>query len=347
MINKLKLMENETGLEPKDYQLSTIQPLAPRKFLGIDVKQGPEITVQDQLDYIIWRGGGLIKNSPEAKTAIERINKKFGSWTEFENYAEKLQGGLIQRLSQLASNPNLKKYNQTLGEKFKKVNVVSDNFSSTLMGSDDELKLAKARLAPLFNAQRLEKGEQEDIAAILAESGGLITYDAKRPTKEGEPWTGTIFVTDKKGKKHSVDVDQANLEAITGRTFNRYVEDGLRARANVSEYGSTNLGAFTTDPNAYTTAAIPSGRFASLKDSDYTAYADIVPLSGGKLGIAIYAKDKNMSKFERIEMVPVKKTGVYFTDYNEIANVIPNITPAMIKNELVKLKQKLVKLKQK
>lgn len=332
--------KNETGLEPKDYQLSTIQPLAPRKFLGIDVKQGPEITVQDQLDYIIWRGGGLIKNSPEAKTAIERINKKFGSWTEFENYAEKLQGGLIQRLSQLASNPNLKKYNQTLGEKFKKVNVVSDNFSATLSGSDEERKEAKGRLAPLFNVTRMDEDEQNKLQAALTEPGSYITYDARRPTKEGEPWSGKVFLIDTKGNKFSVDVNQANLEAITGRTFNRYVEDGLRARANVSEYGSTNLGAFTTDPNAYTTAAIPSGRFASLKDSDYTAYADIVPLSGGKLGIAIYAKDKNMSKFERIEMVPVKKAGVYFTDYNEIASVIPNITPAMIKNELIKLKQK-------
>ena len=51
-----------------------------------------------------------------------------------------------------------------------------------------------------------------------------------------------------------------------------------------------------------------------------------------------------MSKFERIEMVPIKTNvnnrPVYFYDYNEIAGVVPNITPAMIANELNKLKQK-------
>jgi hypothetical protein len=344
-------VKSETGLDPKKLNLTEIKPASKSGFenwvernIGIEISQGPAITVQDQMDYITWKSGGLLKTGTSVRTAEERLKKKFGSWSEFEYYAEQLQKGLVQRLSGLASNKDIKKYYESVSDKFKKVNVVSDNFSATLSGSDDEIKAAKGRLAPLFNAQRLEEGDQDAISAALAESGGLITYDAKRPTKEGEAWTGTIYVTDKKGKKHSVEVDQANLETITGRVFNPYVEDGLRARANVSQFGSTNLGAFTTDPNAYTTAAIKSNRFRSLANSDYTAFADILPLSGGKLGIAIYAKDRSMSNFKRIEMVPIKTTvngnPVYFTDYNEIYNVIPNVTPAMIANELNKLKQK-------
>lgn len=335
----------ETGLDPKDFDLVDVQvPLGAvsewaKNKLGLDIQQNPVITVQDQLDYITWKSAGVAKSSPEAKEAIGRINKKYGSWTEFESATP---DGLIDRLNRLAGNKNLKRYNQILSDKFKKVNVVSDNFSSTLSGTDEELKTAKANLGALFNDQRLEEDEQKAIAATLAQPGGLITYTARRPTREGEEWTGTIFVTDKDGNKHSVDVDQKNLEIITGREFRPYIEDGLRARANISQYGSTNLGAYTTDPRAYQTAAIKSNRFASLKNSDYTAHADIVPLSGGKLGIVIYAKDKTMSQFQRIEMVPVKpapngKT-VYFTDYNEIASVIPNVTPAMIKDGLNKLK---------
>jgi hypothetical protein len=345
-------VKKETGIDPKEFQLQDIQPQPAnagdrwvKRNLGIDIKQDPVITVEDQSDYMTWYSAGALKGSPEAKIANDKLAAKYGSVLNFENLLDKRPyAGVKTKLQQFSGNKNFANYNKSISEKFKKVNVVSDNFSSTLSGTDDELKLAKANVLSLFNSQRLKESEQEDIASILTSPGGGVTYDARRPTKEGELWTGTIFVTNKEGKKYSVDVDQANLETITGRKFNPYVEDGLRARANISEFGSTNLGAYTTDPNAYTTAAIKSGRFASLKDSDYTAFADIMPLSGGKLGIAIYAKDKTMSKFERIEMVPVKQVvngvPVYFSDYNEISGVVPNITPAMIKNALAKLKQK-------
>lgn len=305
-----------------------------------------QVTVQDQVDYAFLKGKTPVVRTPEEKTAYERLVKKYGDDAFLNLKHMFLKNGIdpnkYVKLGE--SSSSFRKAMDIVSEKFQKVNVVSDNFSATLSGSDEEIKAAKGRLIPLFNAERLEESDQQAIAAVLAESGGLITYDAKRPIKEGEPWTGTIYVTDKKGKKHSVEVDQANLEIITGREFRPYVEDGLAARARISQFGSTNLGAFTTDPNAYTTAAINSNRFSSLKNSDYTAYADIMPLSGGKLGVTIYAKDKTMSKFERIEMVPIKTNvnnrPVYFYDYNEIAGVVPNITAPMIANELNKLKQK-------
>ncbi len=338
-------VKKESGIDPSQYS-TLLKPVKTTDENGNPIV----ISVQDQLDYALIQGSGALVDTPEEMTAWDRLNAKYGLPTNMKSMF--IRGGVDMKLfsfeddiyQKIGKDPKFRKAQELLADKFKKVNVVSDNFSSTLMGSDDELKLAKARLAPLFNAQRLEEVEQQAIAAVLAEPGGLITYDAHRPTREGEPWTGTIYVTDKKGVKHSVDVDQANLQIITGREFKNYVEDGLRARANVSEFGSTNLGAFTTDLNAYQSAAIKSGKFTSLRNSDYTAFADVVPLSGGKLGVVIYAKDKTMSNFERIEMVPVKTTingrPVYFTDYNEIDGVIPNITPAMIKNELTKLKQK-------
>jgi len=338
-------IKDETGIDPSKY--STL--LKPVKTT--DENDNPiEISVQDQLDYALIKGSGFLVDSPEEKTAYNRLSEKYGNPVNMKSMFAK--GGVDMKLfsfgddiyTKIGKDPTFRRAQELLAEKFKKVNVVSDNFSSTLSGTDDEIKLAKANLGALFNATRMEEDEQQAIAATLAQPGGLVTYDARRPTKEGELWTGTIFVTDKKGVKHSVDVDQANLETITGRKFNAYIEDGLRARASVSQFGSTNLGAFTQDPNAYQSAAIKSGSFGSLNNSDYTAFADILPLSGGNLAVAIYAKDKTMSKFERIEMTPVKKVvngvPVYFTDYNEIASVIPRVTPGMIKDGLIKKKQK-------
>jgi hypothetical protein len=331
-------VKNETGLSVEDFRL---QPLNVTMSRG-SISGQPRIvnlSVQDQLDYATMKSS-LLRTSPESKLAEKRLKEKFGSWTEAEEVISKVSG-LQGRLLTLGKSDDFKKVQESLKEKFKKVNVVSDNFSATLSGSDDERKEAKGRLAPLFNVTRMDEDEQENLQKALVDPSSYITYDARRPTKEGESWTGTVFLTDKDGKQFKVEnVNEANLEAITGREFKPYVENGLEARARVSEYGSTNLGAYTTDPDAYQSAAIKYNRFRSLQNSDVVANADIIPLSGGKLGIALYVKDNTMSSYKRIEMVPLKQGGSYFTDYNEIAGVIPNITPAMIKNELVKLSQK-------
>jgi hypothetical protein len=326
-----------TGLDITQYT-NLFKPIS-----AIDIYDRPtQVTIQDQLDYTLLKGKTPLSTNAEEKTAYDRLVEKYGEDALLNlNHMFRKNGIDPKQYIKIGESANFKRSRELISEKFKKVNVVSDNFSSTLMGTDDELKLSKARLLPLFNSSRIEKDEQQAIAAVLTGTGGGITYDAHRPTKEGEPWTGTIFVTDKDGKPHSVGVDQKNLELITNRKFNAYVEDGLRARANVSQFGSTNLGAYTTDPNAYQSAAIKSGSFASLKDSDYTAFADITaPLSGGNLAIAIYAKDKTMSNFELIQMTPLKAKNVYFTDYNEIAGVIPRITPGMIKQGLIDAKKK-------
>lgn len=344
-------VKNDTGIDIKDYKLN------PQTTI-IDGKQ-TILSVQDQLDIATVMSSAFII-SPEQIAAKKRLTEKFGSVIEAEAVMDKIDGenregvlgglfdfrvrGLRPLLSKIGKSPDFKKFQTYIGEKFKKVNVVSDNFSATLSGSDEERKAAKGRLAPLFNVSRMDKSEQTKLQEALAEPGSYITYDAYRPTKEGEPWSGKVFLYDTKGNKFSVDVNQANLEAITQREFRPYVENGLEARARISQYGSTNLGAYTTDPNAYQSAAITYNRFTSLQNTDVVANADIEPLSGGKLGLVIYAKDKGMSDFKRIEMTPIKTTvngkPVYFYDYNELAGTIPRITSGMIKNELAKFKQK-------
>lgn len=298
-----KQVKNETGIDPREFKKTLMpQEVAPNVFEG-------------QFQY---------GNYAFAQASPENRNP------------EKLR----ENAARLKTYANL---NALVAEKFKKVNVVTDNFSSTLMGGDDELKEAKARIFPLFNVPRINEEDQTAIKAVLAApGGGGITYDARRPVAEGQPWTGTIFVTDTKGVTHSAEVNQKNLEIITGRKFNPYVEDGLRARVNSSDFGSTNLGTYVTDPNAYQTAAIGSGRFSSLIGTDYTAKADIQPLPSGELILQIYAKDKTMKDYQRIEFPLAKLTPtgtVPFTDYNEIAREIPNITPGMIKIKLDALKK--------
>ena len=348
--------KNDTGLRVEDYRLEPITVVTGTGTIT-GIPSTVNVSVQDQLDYATWMSSA-VKTSSEQTTAKKRLVEKYGSIDAFTGIISKYDNEKIgmslspsewsksvgSRLSKIGKDPNFKKLQSSLAEKFKKVNVVSDNFSATLSGSDEERKEAKGRLAPLFNVTRMDEDEQNKLQAALTEPGSYITYDAYRPTKEGEPWSGKVFLIDTKGNKFSVDVNQANLEIITNREFKPYIENGLEARARVSQYGSTNLGAYTTDRNAYQSAAIKFNRFTSLQNTDVVANADIEPLSGGKLGLVVYAKDKDMSDFKRIEMTPIKTTvngkPVYFYDYNELAGTIPRITPGMIKNELVKLKQK-------
>jgi hypothetical protein len=337
VINRLAVTEQiyddvkrETG-----YDIKKVQKQYSTEYLKNRRNEMVAITPEDKVDLgILWENSGARSSAAE-----KRLREKFGSNSDMFNLF-KDNGFNYRQYQALGTDKNFQKAQELLGEKFKKVNVVSDNFSSTLMGGDDELKEAKARIAPLFNVSRIKEEDQTAIKAVLAApGGGMITYDARRPIAEGQPWTGTIFVTDTDGKTHAAEVNQANLEIITGRKFNAYVEDGLRARANYSEYGSTNLGAYVTDPNAYQSAAIDSGRFASLNGTDYTAKADIQPVPGVGLSLQIYAKDKTMKDYQLIEIVPTNEAGLYFTDYNALERQVPNITPGMIKNGLEKLKK--------
>jgi len=337
VINRLAVTEQiyddvkrETG-----YDIKKVQKQYSTEYLKNRRNEMVAITPEDKVDLgILWENSGARSDAAE-----KRLREKFGSNSDMFNLF-KDNGFNYRQYQALGTDKNFQKAQKLLGEKFKKVNVVSDNFSSTLMGGDDELKEAKARIAPLFNVSRIKEEDQVEIKKILAApGGGMITYDARRPIAEGQPWTGTIFITDTNGKTHSADVNQANLEIITGRKFNAYVEDGLRARANYSDYGSTNLGTYVTDPNAYQSAAIDSGRFESLNGTDYTAKADIQPVPGVGLSLQIYAKDKTMKDYQLIELVPKNEAGLYFTDYNALERQIPNITPGMIKNGLEKLKK--------
>lgn len=340
--NLYRQVQQETGMDLKNYKNFAFKPIL---FISPGSGEKFTITPQDQYDYVTALGSGFVTSTPEENAAMERIKQKFktNNWRDL-GVALRLSGQDMGVYDTLAKSPNFKRAQTALAEKFQKINIVGDTFSATLSGTDEEKKAAKGKLAPLFNVSRLSESEQQSLLKALTSSESVITYDAKRPTREGEEWSGRIILTDKDGKQHAVDVNQTNLEMITGREFNPYREDVLAARARVSQYRSTNLGAYVTDPNAYQSAAIQSYQFSSLQNTDYTAFADVLPMDGGNLGFAIYAKDKSMKGFERIEMVPVKTIingrPVYFTDYNEIAEQIPKITPGMIKDALNKKKQK-------
>tara|TARA_R110000868_G_scaffold14285_2_gene66354 strand:- start:24922 stop:27507 length:2586 start_codon:yes stop_codon:yes gene_type:complete len=296
-----KQVKNETGIDPREFK-KTLMP--------------------QEVAPNVFEGQFQYGNYAFAQASPENRNP------------EKLR----ENAARLKTYANL---NALVAEKFKKVNVVTDNFSSSVGGTKEEREAAVSAILPLFNTERLSKDEQTAFIAALEDSKLPITYDAHRPIAEGQPWTGTAFIS-VNGVKHSVELNQRNLEIVANRKFNPYVEDGLRARVNSSDFGSTNLGTYVTDPNAYQTAAIGSGRFSSLIGTDYTAKADIQPLPGGELILQIYAKDKTMKDYQRIEFPLAKLTPtgtVPFKDYNEIAREIPNITPGMIKIKLDALKK--------
>jgi len=299
------------------------------------------ITPKDQMDYITYiQGNSDILNDAQAvkesQKAAARLTAKFSDvqFNDLFNKAFGLGGGKLKRIANSANFQNAQKL---LSEEFQKINPVGSTYSAPLVMSQDTRDETVARIAPLFNALRLEKSEQDDITAALQEDKPLITYDATRPSFPGQPWKGTIYITDKKGTKRSIEVNQENLEAITGQKFLPYEENRLQARINLNtKEKSSNLGTYTTDKNAYQTAAITPDQFISLQNSDIKAAADIVEVKPGKLALVLYAKDKTMANFKRIEFIPTKRDGSFYSDARELEALIPSMNPEMFRKELAK-----------
>jgi len=325
-------VEKETGVDPRTFSKS-LKPDVVREG-----SQTYNISVQDQIDYATIVGGRKNNiNDATVKAAEDNLKKKFGI-----QYSRILElSGEPGKYVKLSSQGNFTKALNLAAEKFKKVNIVQDPFAGSVMASPEEQANARNQVMAILTPDspgRLDSDDRRKALAVLARNkDAAITYIANRPTQLGQPWTGKVtIVDDKDGKPYSIDVNEKELEAVTGRDFKESDERGYAARSNVSRFGSTNLATWTTDPNAWQTAAIGKEHFSGLKNSGISASADIITLPDGSKGLSLYYKEKGADKFSRLEVMP--STPIY--TFNGIANIVPMITEADIKKQLEKNKKK-------
>lgn len=323
-------VEKETGVNLNSAE-SLLKPEIIKDFNGKTLT----ITPSDKMDLgIAWMNMGK-----ESDTALKRIKSKFGENAfdvfDYNNF------NFRKYQKDLGENKSFREAQLLLSEKFKNFNIVQDPFAGSVMGSPDEQANARNQMMAILTPDspgRLGSDDRRKALAVLARNkDAAVTYIANRPTQLGQPWTGKVtIVDDKDGKTYSIDVNEKELEAVTGRDFKESDERGYAARTNVSRFGSTNLATWTTDPNAWQTAAIGKEHFAGLKNTGISASADIITLPDGSKGLSLYYKEKGADKFSRLEVMP--PTPVY--TFNGIADIVPMITEADIKNQLEKNKKK-------
>lgn len=261
-----------TGINLADYT----RPLNP---LNVKLKDGRSITIsrEDVLDYML-----LIKN--DDKGAEDRIIAKYGSLRDFPLNTYKA-GSLSDK--EYENRRNLQKMSGMFSiytkdwDKFKQAAKIKNDFLARVIntdevfsfGKEDEkgMKAAKNRVNTFISSASSLSGinyDKSNALAALADAGSKVSFKASAPFEEGGQWKGTVVITTDKGQVIEVNVPvQKDFEQLTGATFNPYRFNPLRARAQVSKFGSTNLGGFTTDKRSWESASIGSENFIGMKNS--------------------------------------------------------------------------------
>ena len=293
-----------TGIDVKDYT-KTLNPI------NVKLKDGRSTTVskEDILDYML-----LIKNND--KGAEDRIVAKYGSLKDFPLNTYKTGTRLTD--SELEERKRLQKMSGMFSiytkdwNKFKEASKVKNEFLAKVVntdevfsfGEDDEkgMKSAKNRASAFISSASSLSGvnfDKSKALSALTDPNSKISFKASAPYEEGGQWKGSIVITTDKGEIIEADVPvQKDLEQLTGAKFNPYKLNPLAARAKVSKFGSTNLGAFTTDPRAWESAAITSDNFVSMQNSKkyIPLGADLNVMPGGGYTVTAYFKDRITGK---------------------------------------------------
>jgi len=312
-----KIADNEgfkvTGIDINEYT-KTLNPV------NVKLKDGRSVTIskEDILDYAL-----VLKNND--KGANDRISAKYGSLNNFPLYSSipvTMVTGFDTRASQINIEANeaekLKRMSglyTILGKDFSKLkeaSKVKNDFLAKVVntdevfsfGEDDEfgMKSAKNKASAFISGASSLVGTNYDktnALTALADPNSKISFKAGAPFEEGGQWKGTMVITTDKGQVIEAEIPvQKDFEKLTGAKFNPYKFNPLKARASVSKFGSTNLGAFTTDPRAWESAAIASENLVSMRDSKkyIPLGADLNVLPNGGYTVTAYFKDRATGK---------------------------------------------------
>jgi hypothetical protein len=297
MIDKIvndKVYSN-TGVNVNDYTKGlSVTHKSGKPF--VDSKGNPiRFTKEDLLDYALAE-----KNND--KDAKKRFDTKYGKefpyyvpyWNTFLN-----ESGLAELLTKdLSGFNNAVKAKEEMLQQF----TMTDESFSFAPEDEKGIKAAKSRINAFVsnsgNKLTMARGSEEDFLKALQSDGSIPSFKAMAPYREGEPWKGTVSVTDK-GKTMEINVDsESDLSQLSGQKFSPFKFNFLGTKAQISEFGSTNTGTYTTDKDAWETAAINNDSFISLnKSRKYIPLgADLLPLSNGGYYVVTYIKEKNSDR---------------------------------------------------
>lgn len=325
-----------TGINLADYT-RTLNPL------NVKLKDGRSVTVsrEDVLDYML-----LIKN--DDKGAEDRIVAKYGSLKDFPLNTYKagyLSDDEMEKRQQLQKMSGMFSIYTKDWDKFKQAAKIKNDFLARVVntdeifsfGEDDEkgMKAAKNRAVAFISSASSLSGKNYDRSnalAALTDANSKISFKASAPFEEGSQWKGTIVITTDKGEVIEADVPvQQDLEQLTGAKFNPYRFNPLKARAQVSKFGSTNLGTFTTDKRGWESAAIESENFIGMKNSKkYIALgADLNVMPNGGYTVTGYFKDRTTGKL----LEPIEFNRIYVSEDQAQAD-LATLTESMIDAEL-------------
>lgn len=212
---------------------------------------------------------------------------------------------IYRQVAQTGVSPEVA--SKQIEERLGKFTTTDDVFSFTPT-DEKEMKIVKNRVSAFIsNATNLAGAGYDQTAALkaLTDPNSKVSFKASAPYEVGGTWKGVATITDDTGKVREVNIDSQNdFEQLTGQSFNAYKFNPLQVRAATSQYGSTNLGAYTTNPDAWQTAAIPSEELYQLRTSTkYTPLgADLVvmPRGGGYIA-SVYVKNNTTKKVENVE----------------------------------------------
>jgi hypothetical protein len=335
-----------TGVDINEYT-KTLNPI------NVKLKDGRSVTIgkEDILDYALF-----LKNND--KGAEDRISAKYGSIKNFPLHASGTIGlvtGPDIRAAQIALEnteamklQKLSGLNTILGKDFSKLKEASkikNDFLANVVNTDDvfsfgegeesKMKTAKNKAITFISGASSLTGKNYNKSVALAaltDPNSKLSFRAAAPFEEGGKWSGTLIITTDKGVVIEADVPvQKDFEQITGAKFNPYKFNPLRARAMVSKFGSTNLGAFTTDKRAWESAAIGSENFVSMLGSKkyIPLGADLNVLPNGGYTVTAYFKDRSTNKV----LEPIEFSRKYILEEQAQAD-LALLTESMVDKEL-------------
>lgn len=325
-----------TGLDVKEYTKSLVP-------INVKLANGKSTTVskEDILDYML-----IIKNDDAG--AESRLVAKYGSLKDFPlntfnapgiSAKERENRMALQKASGMFSI-----YTKDW-DKFKEASKVKNEYLAKVVNTDDvfsfgesdekAVKAAKNKLSTFISGASSLTGlnfDKSKALTALSDPNSKVSYKASAPFEEGGQWKGTAMITTDKGEVIEVDLPvQSDFEQLTGKKFNPYTINPLKIRASVSKFGSTNLGAYTTDPAAWQTAAVDSKNFVQLKDSKkyIPLGADLNALPNGGYTVTVYIKDRVTGKI----LNPIEFDRIYMDEVSPIAD-LAFLNESVIDNKL-------------
>jgi hypothetical protein len=198
------------------------------------------------------------------------------------------------------------KSNKLFNEKLSKIVGVDDAITQSMSNTTDETKAAIGNISTYISgAEARNYGKDTDRTKVIAALGRdpQIGWKARKPTTSGEDWTGEIKITDKETKEvlTITNLSRTDLEGITGRTFQNYVEkpidDLITLNVNTK---STNSKYMVNSPDAWRTSYFKENEVnPEIVKLGWGYRADVIKATGG-YRLVNYVKAPGKNKYTTI-----------------------------------------------